>query len=64
MCIDLGRDSLTQRFCSFARGSLESLSDTARGNLEAGVWNAVTCLSQHEHTVLQSRGVFLWQPAV
>lgn len=46
-----------------AMGSLESLSGTARDNLEAAVWNAVTCLSQHEHTVPQSRGVFLWQPA-
>lgn len=43
---------------------LKSLSDAGRDNLEAAVWNAVTCLSQHEHTVPQSRGVFLWQPAV
>lgn len=49
-------DSVTLRFVAWPRGSLEKLSDSARDNLEAVVWNAVTCLSQHEHGVPGSRG--------
>lgn len=53
--VDPRRDSLTQRFVAQLGNHWKSLSDTARDNLEAVVWNAVTCLSQHEHIVLQSQ---------
>lgn len=46
MWTDLGSDSLTH-----VALPEESMSDTARDNLEAGVWNVVTCLNQHIHTV-------------
>lgn len=53
--VDPRRDSLTRRFVARLGNHWKSLSGTARDNLEAVVWNAVTCLSQHEHTVLQSQ---------